>query len=315
MEQAKQVLRKAANGQLRKLDVETQGSIVGHQVWVAFQALFIAIVTNGLPGLWENYLTWSLQTDGVFDTYQSNNCILETKNATIINNITLIEAKVVTVCQELSPLEQILEFWASLIPVVVLCIVAEILLLGIAAVRASCHIASEYNFRLTPLNKERHFVATALIRACFEMGNAPQRSYGVNPDAEPELESMKGKKLKVIVKLAFYKAKGFVMGFVIKQIFAIFFTVQTLTWLNPYAPGLSACFWDTMITVVIMQRVVMTANGVVTGTEVFNELMDELPSPMSKLGQLMVLRAIGVAVVLEGTMLPTMELLLRHAVQ
>jgi hypothetical protein len=142
VEQAKQVLRKAANGQLRKLDVETQGSIVGHQVWVAFQALFIAIVTNGLPGLWENYLTWSLQTDGVFDTYQSNNCILETKNATIINNITLIEAKVVTVCQEFSPLEHILEFWASLIPVVVLCIVAEILLLGIAAVRASCHIAS-----------------------------------------------------------------------------------------------------------------------------------------------------------------------------
>ena len=59
----------------------------------------------------------------------------------------------------------------------------------------------------------------------------------------------------------------------------------------------------------------MTANGVVTGTEVFNELMDGLSKPMSKLGQLMMLRAIGVAIVLEGTMLPTMELLLRHAIQ
>lgn len=314
-DEAKQVLRRAANGQLRKLDLETQGSIVGHQVWCAFQALFIATVTNGLPGLWENYLTWTHKTDGVFDTYQTNNCILETKNATIINNITVFDAKVVKVCGEFSPIGTILEFWAFLIPVVLVCIVLEILLLGIAAVRASCNIASEFNFRLTPLNKERHFVATALIRACFEMGNAPQRNYGVNPDAEPELESMKGKKLKVIIKLVFYKAKGFVMGFLIKQIFSIFFTVETLTWLNPYAPGLSACFWDTMIAIVIMQRVVMTANGVVTGTEVFNDLMDELPRPMSKLGQLMVLRAIGVAVVLEGTMLPTMELLLRHAVQ
>lgn len=314
-DEAKQVLRKAANGQLRKLDLETQGSILGHQVWVAFQALFIAIVTNGLPGLWENYLTWTLKTDGVFDTYQTNNCILETRNATIINNVTVFEATVVKVCSEISPIGTLVEFWAFLIPVVVICIVIEILMLGLAAVRASCNIASEFNFRLTPLNKERHFVAVALIRACFEMGHAPQRNYGVNPDAEPELESMKGKKLKVIIKLIFYKAKGFVMGLLIKQIFRIFFTIEILTWLNPYAPGLSACFWDTMITVVIMQRVVMTANGVVTGTEVFNELMDELPRRMSKLGQLMVMRAIGVAVMLEGTMLPTMELLLRHAVQ
>ena len=36
---------------------------------------------------------------------------------------------------------------------------------------------------------------------------------------------------------------------------------------------------------------------------------------MSKHGQLMVLRGIGVAITLEGTMLPTMELLLRHAIQ
>lgn len=314
-DEAKLVLRKAAKGELRQLDLETQGAVVGHQIWVGFQALFIAIFTNGLAGLWENYLTWIYQTDGMYDTYQSNNCHLETKNATIINNITIIEAEVVTVCDELSPWQTILEFWATLLPVVVVCIVIEILLLGIFAIRASCSIASEYNFRLTPLNKERHFVAIALIRACFEMGNHPQRSYGVNPDAEPELETMKGKRLKVVIKVGFYKAKGFVTGFIIKQIFTIFFTEEVLTWLGPYAPGLAACFWNTMITVVIMQRVVMIANGVVTGTEVFNELMVELPRPMSKLGQLMVLRAIGVAVVLEGTMLPTMELLLRHAIQ
>ena len=36
---------------------------------------------------------------------------------------------------------------------------------------------------------------------------------------------------------------------------------------------------------------------------------------LSPLGQLQVIRAIGVAIVLEGSMHPTMELLLRHAIQ
>jgi hypothetical protein len=40
------------------------------------------------------------------------------------------------------------------------------------------------DFRLTPLNKERHFVAHSLICACFELGNAPQRDYGVDPAQE-----------------------------------------------------------------------------------------------------------------------------------
>ena len=36
---------------------------------------------------------------------------------------------------------------------------------------------------------------------------------------------------------------------------------------------------------------------------------------LSKAGQMMVVRAIAVAIVLEGTMLPNQELLLRHAIQ
>jgi hypothetical protein len=55
------------------------------------------------------------------------------------------------------------------VPIIVMSIVAEILLLGLAAVRCACQIASEYDYRLVPLNAERAFVANALIRACFEM--------------------------------------------------------------------------------------------------------------------------------------------------
>ena len=39
------------------------------------------------------------------------------------------------------------------------------------AVRTACAIASEYGYRLYPLNPERYFVADALIRSCFELGN------------------------------------------------------------------------------------------------------------------------------------------------
>lgn len=49
------------------------------------------------------------------------------------------------------------------------CIICEIVLLGITAVRTACTIASEFGYRLYPLNQERYFVATALIRACFGM--------------------------------------------------------------------------------------------------------------------------------------------------
>ena len=42
---------------------------------------------------------------------------------------------------------------------------------GIFAVRYSFWIATEYGFRLAPLNDQRHKLGNALVRKCFEMGN------------------------------------------------------------------------------------------------------------------------------------------------
>ena len=61
----------------------------------------------------------------------------------------------------------IIQYWARDLPMIIGCIVCEIVLLGITAVRTACTIASEFGYRLYPLNQERYFVATALIRACF----------------------------------------------------------------------------------------------------------------------------------------------------
>lgn len=185
---AKAVLRKASMGELHKLDTERQGAIFGAQILVACQAFLIGAITNALPGMWENYLTWDTQSDGMYDTYQSPNCFTRQVNATVIENVTLWAAEAVTICEVISPFGTLAYFWGLLIPVMLVFMVMEILLLGMAAVRASCNVSFEYDFRLTPLNKERHFVATALIRACFEMGNAPQRSYGVNPDQVSRVE-------------------------------------------------------------------------------------------------------------------------------
>ena len=82
----------------------------------------------------------------------------------------------------------------------------------------------------------------------------------------------------------------------------------------------ACCFWDTLICARIMEEVEICAMGVACAPEVFNEVMDRLNAkrrgrPMSTLGQLQVVRAIGVAIVLEGSMHPTMELLLRHSIQ
>lgn len=70
-----------------------------------------------------------------------------------------------------------------------------------------------------------------------------------------------------------------------------------------------------------MKGAEVQAIGVTTSVEVFNEIMDTFcplyeddPGSLSEIAKIQILRAIGVAIVKHGSMFPTMELLLRHAV-
>ena len=56
-------------------------------------------------------------------------------------------------------------FWGLNTPMIIVTVLLEIYLMGFAALRASCLIAAEYEFRLTPLNQSRAFVARSFIRA------------------------------------------------------------------------------------------------------------------------------------------------------
>merc|ERR1712072_309088 len=77
-------------------------------------------------------------------------------------------------------------------------------------------------------------------------------------------------------------------------------------------------FWDALIAHCIVLQASIRGMGVFTSCEVFNEVMDahyKDASEISELGKLEIARSIGVAIVKNGSMYPTMELLLRHAIQ
>ena len=228
------------------------------------------------------------------------------------------------------------------------------MLLGTSAVKCACKIAAEYNYRLYPLNAERAFVANALIRPCFEMGNPKSAVLSV----DPEVESNAKRRLRIFAVTVIYAGKIFFLSGITKVILKLSLSVPQYTWATSYAPIFACCFWDTLIFSVAMEQVNLVASGIATAPEVFNEILRDHESnngllvtekrpvepdagaastsptvdasvevggagggasdPKSKavpLWKVQCVRAVGVAIVLKGSMHPAMELLLRHAIQ
>lgn len=103
--------------------------------------------------LWEDSLISRYGTDGLNDAYfVCNNRTASGEWPSEIEGCDRAE------------LNRLLPFWCLDIPMVLVCIIVELLLLGLVAVRTACQIAGEYEYRLVPLNAERAFVAHALIR-------------------------------------------------------------------------------------------------------------------------------------------------------
>lgn len=216
-------------------------------------------------------------------------------------------------------------FWGLNVPMILVTVLLEIYLMGFAALRASCQIAAEYDFRLTPLNESRAFVARAFIRATFELGQPKSAVLGVDPEEKSSFQL----KLEATVLAILYTLKVVLLGTAIKLIlWAPHIPMIYYTWLGSYSPVVASVFWDALIGSVIMDQVEIRAHGVVAGTELFNELLDgfsvgedddaqtaEQKPTLSIEGRIQAVRAIGAAIVDNGTMYPTMELLLRHAIQ
>jgi hypothetical protein len=103
-------------------------------------------------------------------------------------------------------------FWGLNVPGIIITVLAEIYLMGFAALRASCLIAAEYEFRLTPLNESRAFVARSFIRATFELGNPGSAVLGVDPAQKTGLQL----KLESFVLALLYMLKVLLLGLAIK---------------------------------------------------------------------------------------------------
>ena len=236
-------------------------------------------------------------------------------------------------CQKLQPTwgqstdrnHDMIMWWVLNVTGVIIGVIFELSLLMYTAVRSSVRVSWSLDLRLTPLNKERAFVANMLVRAAFEMGDPDGDVMGVesNKESRASQATADGRsKLRDFLAVAFVKGKVIITGQLFKQITQRVVNYDTATWIKPYTGTmLATAMWDTMMCHVIMRNAEIRAFGVTTSVEVFNEILDEYcpeyeknPKSLSDTCKVQMLRAIGVAIVKHGSMFPTMEILLRHAV-
>ena len=218
--------------------------------------------------------------------------------------------------------KELVTWWILNIIGIVLGICFEIPLLMYTAVRSAVRVSHSLDLRLTPLNADRAFVANMLVRAAFEMGDPEGDVMGVDSGKESKAEDEGRNPLRDLLAVAFIKGKVVITGVLFKQLTARVVSYDTATFLKPYSGTMLATgMWDTMMCHVIMKNAEIRAFGVTTSVEVFNDILDEYcplyekqPESMSEKCKIQMLRAIGVAIVKHGSMFPTLEILLRHAV-
>ena len=216
----------------------------------------------------------------------------------------------------------LLKWWILNICGIIIGIAFEIPLLMMTAVRSAVQVADSLDMRLTPLNADRAFVANMLVRAAFELGDDDGDVMGVDSGKETKRDAAERSKLRDALSLVFIKGKVVITGILFKQITQRVAPYNVATWCKPYTGTMLATgMWDTMMCHVIMKNAEIRAFGVTTGVEVFNEILDVYcpsyesnPSSMSDRCKKQILRSVGVAIVKKGSMFPTLELLLRHAV-
>ena len=190
---------------------------------------------------------------------------------------------------------------------IVVMVVFELVLLMYTAVRSAMRVSWALDFRLVPLNEDRAFVADSLVRAAFELGNSNETIMGVDPGNQQDGSS----KMQDVFAVAMYKGKVVLTGTVIKKIVAALSPASFSIWAKPWMGTVGAAFlWDTLICHVIMRQAELRGVGICTSIEVFNEII-ELYCPafgaVSFNCRVQMVRAVGVAIVKNGSMFPTVR--------
>ena len=208
----------------------------------------------------------------------------------------------------------ILEWWVILGVTIGVNIVFEILCLMYTSVFYATRVAWALDIRLHPLNADRAFVADSLVRAAFELGNPQSAVMGVDPQSD------EGGHLMKVLSLFMYKGKCLFTGLALKFVVGKATEPEFGLWWKPWLGMVTATvLWDALIAHCILLQAQIRGFGIFTSCEVFNEIMDlhytQGESEVSALGKVQIARACGVAIVKKGSMYPTLEMLLRHAIQ
>ena len=193
----------------------------------------------------------------------------------------------------------------------VVCTLTEIILLMYYGVYHSMRVAWAMGYRLSPLNEDRAFIADSLVRGAFELGNPENALYGIDPMGEVN-ES--GRWRIVLVGLS-WKGKIVLTAATMKFILGCIMPWHTAVWIKPWLSMPSDLFWNGMTAHIVIGQAQIRGVGVATAHEVFNEIMaygDFKERSMNHIHKIQTARAIGVGIVKQGSLYPTMEVLLRH---
>ena len=333
----KNVLTQVGEGNLRKVLPEQAAKMKTVHLQCVLVCAVTGFVFTAFPGIIENGLLSKYETDGMTDAYWVVNTYTGA-NGTEYDPLCRIDPvdestcpanyedwSTEEMCRVCGPCEvrmciadpeRLLWFHALNFSSIGFFVVFEIGLLMYFCAKYCVKVAWALDMRLVPLNTDRAFVADSLVRAAFELGNPDSPVLGVDPHAEVLSNFRKA------VGLGLYKAKVILHS----QLHKLLLTKTTSPSFYMYAkPWLGTCLcsilWDALVAHCIIHQAEVRALGVFTSVELFNEVLDHLclkgndVSRLTRLVKVQLVRAIGVAIVKNGSMYPSMELLLRHAIQ
>ena len=163
------------------------------------------------------------------------------------------------------------QFWLFNTASILLFVVCEIALLMYFCARCCVKVGWALDFRLVPLNIDRVFVADALVRAAFELGNPDSAIMGVDPHAE---SSTKGH-FRSLMALVLYKTKVMAQSAFHKLILVKMTHPSFYMYAKPWIGTCAATvLWDGLVSHTIMSQAELRGFGIYTAVELFNEVME-----------------------------------------
>ena len=160
-------------------------------------------------------------------------------------------------------------FWLPVGASVLICCAIEISVLMYFGVLHSIRVAWALGYRLTPLNKDRAFLADSLVRGAFELGNPESAVFGVDPLAETGTTG----KFRLILMGLSWKGKILVTGVLMKFVWGVVFPWEGAVWFKPWLSMPADMFWNGMTAHIIMKQAQIRGVGVAVRSRVVHYLL------------------------------------------